>query len=418
MSKANYNGFFRETQMKFSLFFEMQISQPTRRSEAELFHQSVEQAILAESLGYHGVWAVEHHGLYEYSHSSAPEIFLAFVAARTQRLRIGHGVTLLPYRYNHPIRVAERIATLDILSGGRVNWGSGKSGSRTEQCAFECDVDTLHQQWLEAIEIIPRMWTSDVFSFRGKFFDIPPMTVIPHPVQQPHPPMFAACTRPESAGYVGSLGLGALNFALGTDEFLAENVRAYHQASDLAQPIGRSPTRHFACTPATLVLADDRAACAAGMRGARFFRESLYYYYNESGTSQASASNQIEPVVVEATSSPQPTVKPQGVRALALGGLRRNATAAAEEGSRLKSIPVSRGPIDEADLSAAMRNRNKPGSQNVAILGDPVAARESVQRFVDSGVDELILMMQLGTVPHELVMESIRTFGEEVLPYF
>src|SRR6516225_3360367 len=136
----------------------MQISDPTPQAEAQLFHDCLEQAVLADELGYHCVWEVEHHGLYEYSHSSAPEVFLAFVAARTRRVRLGHGVTLLPHRYNHPIRIAERVATLDLLSGGRVNWGSGKSSSLVEQLAFENDLATLHDQWLEAIDMIPRMW--------------------------------------------------------------------------------------------------------------------------------------------------------------------------------------------------------------------------------------------------------------------
>src|SRR6187549_284263 len=160
--------------MKFSLFFEMQISRPTRALEAQTFRDCLEQAVFADQLGYHCVWEVEHHGLYEYSHSSAPEIFLSFVAAKTQRIRLGHGVTLLPYRYNHPIRIAERIATLDILSGGRVNWGTAKSGSRVEQEAFQVDKSTLHDEWLEALNIIPRMWRSECFSYEGKFFNIPP----------------------------------------------------------------------------------------------------------------------------------------------------------------------------------------------------------------------------------------------------
>lgn len=98
-----------------------------------------------------------------------------------------------------PIRIAERIATLDILSGGRVNWGSGKSASLVEQLAFENDLSQLHEQWLEALDMIPRMWQSDVFEDKGKFFEIPPTQVIPKPVQQPHPPIFAACSKPSSA---------------------------------------------------------------------------------------------------------------------------------------------------------------------------------------------------------------------------
>jgi len=202
--------------MKFSIFFEMQIADPTAAKEAQTFHDCAEQSVLADELGYHCVWEVEHHGLYEYSHSSAPEVFLSFVAGRTRRIRLGHGVTLLPFRYNHPIRIAERVATLDILSGGRVNWGSGKSSSLVEQVAFENEIPKLHEQWLEAVEMIPRMWAADVFEHKGKFFQIAPTQIVPKPVQKPHPPMFAACSNPDSAAYVGRLGLGALNFAFGS----------------------------------------------------------------------------------------------------------------------------------------------------------------------------------------------------------
>ncbi len=355
--------------MKFSIFFEMQLSRPTRTTEAQLFHDCVEQAVLADALGYHCVWEVEHHGLYEYSHSSAPEVFLAFVAARTKRIRLGHGVTLLPGRYNHPIRIAERIATLDILSGGRVNWGTGKSSSQVEQVAFETRPAQLHEEWLEALEMIPRMWSSDVFEHQGRHFHIAPTQVIPKPVQAPHPPIFAACSKPDTAAAIGRLGLGALNFAFGSDEYLADKVREYRQAVAAAQPAGRARNDWFACTPATLVLKDDAAALRHGTRGARFFLNSMarYYFSGE---------------------------RPVG------------------------ALDIPRGDLSDAELEEARAMRNAPGSQLATIIGDPAAARESVDRFKDVGVDELILVQQMGTVPHELVMESLRTFAEEVMPHF
>jgi alkanesulfonate monooxygenase SsuD/methylene tetrahydromethanopterin reductase-like flavin-dependent oxidoreductase (luciferase family) len=355
--------------MKFSIFYEMQISHPTRALEAQLFRDCAAQVVLADELGFDGVWEVEHHGLYEYSHSSAPEIFLAFVAARTKRIRLGHGVTLTPFRYNHPIRVAERIATLDILSEGRVSWGSGKSSSLVEQKAFECDIPRLHEQWLEALEMIPRMWREDVFEWKGTFFDVPAVQVIPKPVQKPHPPIFAACSKPGSAEAVGRLGIGALNFAVGTDRDLAAKVRAYRAAAEAAAPAGRQKNVWFACTPPTFVVDDDREACRHGFRGARFFEESLSRYYT-------------------------PGSRPLG------------------------EIDVPRDFLAEDELAAAMAFRNAAGSEASAIIGDPVAARESVARFREAGVDELICVMQLGTVPHELVMKSLRTFAEKVIPHF
>lgn len=355
--------------MKFSLFFEMQISHPTPREERAMFHAAVEQAVLADELGYHAVWAVEHHGLYEYSHSSAPEVFLSFVAARTRRIGIGHGVTLLPYPYNHPIRVAERIATLDILSGGRVLWGSGKSSSRVEQRAFDVDLDTLDAQWLEAISIIPRMWREDVFEFRGRFFDVPPTQVVPKPVQEPHPPMFAACARPESAARVGALGLGALNFALGRQEELEALVAGYRRAASRPTPVGSVATNHIACTPPALILDDDRTACEHGFRAARFFGDALDAYYP--GES-----------------------RPVG------------------------PLNVRRDPLSPGGLDRARAARGTPADTVHALVGDPAFAHEYVQQFQRIGVDELILVMQMGTLPTDLVLESVRTFGEKVLPHY
>jgi alkanesulfonate monooxygenase SsuD/methylene tetrahydromethanopterin reductase-like flavin-dependent oxidoreductase (luciferase family) len=294
---------------------------------------------------------------------------LSFVAARTRRIRLGHGVTLLPFRYNHPLRIAERIATLDILSEGRVNWGTGKSASKVEQLAFETKPGELHDEWLEALTIIPRMWASEVFEHRGRYFRIPPTQVIPKPVQQPHPPIFAACSKPESAALVGKLGLGALNFAFGSDEYLVQKVTDYRAASALAKPEGRAKNDWFACTPATLVLKDDAKALRHGTRGARFFLNAMgrYYFSDE---------------------------RPTG------------------------DLDIPRDDLSDKALAAAAAERNAAGSQLATIVGDPAAARESVSRFREAGVDELILVMQMGTVSQEIVLESLRTFAEEVMPHF
>jgi len=355
--------------MKFSLFFEMQMSDPSPEEEARCFHDCAEQAILADQIGYHGIWEVEHHGLREYSHSSAPEVFLAYVAAKTKNIRIGHGITLTPKAYNHPMRIAERIATLDILSNGRVNWGSGKSNSLTEQKAFECDIPKLHDQWKEALQIIPRMWQEEVFEFKGEFWNIPPTQVVPKPVQKPHPPMFAACSKPDSAVEVGKQGVGALNFAVGNDEYLTKKVKEYRKAVEAANPKHYRKTNWFACTPVAHCQDDDRRACEIGMRGARFFAQSLGIYYT-------------------------PMNRPVG------------------------KIPVQRGDIPPQELTEAMEARLMPDAPAMNVIGDPSHCREIVGRFRDAGIDELILVMQAGTVPHEQIMKSIRTFGEKVMPHF
>ncbi len=355
--------------MDFSILIELQIASPTPATERQAFHDAVAQAVLADELGYHCVWAVEHHGLYEYSHCSAPEVLLAFIAARTSHIRLGHAVTLTPHRYNHPMRVAERIAVLDILSGGRVSWGSGKSASHTEQGAFEIDRADLDGQWREALEMIPRMWGSEIFEWEGTHYHIPPTPVIPKPAQRPHPPIFAACSRMESVVLAGSLGVGSLNFSAGTDEYLAQKVGAYRDAIATATTSGRRINNRFCCTPTALVLDDDREACAYGFRGARFFTEGLGTYF-------------FSPTRV------------------------------------VGELDINRNPLSVSELGDAMASRTKPGGQLVSIIGDPAAARETVARFQAAGVDELILVMQLGTVPQEIVMRSLRTFAEQVMPAF
>jgi alkanesulfonate monooxygenase SsuD/methylene tetrahydromethanopterin reductase-like flavin-dependent oxidoreductase (luciferase family) len=355
--------------VKFSLLVEAQIADPTAATERQLFHDIVAQARLADELGYHAIWAVEHHGLYEYSHCSAPETLLAYIAACTTRIRLGHGVALTPGRYNHPIRVAERVATLDILSGGRVNWGSGKSASRTERNAFELVDADLDAQWREALEMIPRMWRSDVFEHRGVHYDIPPTAIVPKPVQQPHPPVYMACSRPESLDVAGALGVGALNFAAGTDVQLTQAVARYRAAIATCPAPARRVTNQYCCTPAALVLDDDREAAAHGFRGARYHQEGLAAYFFS------------------------PSLAPG-------------------------ALDISRDPIGEDSLSRLMSERGAESGPLNTVIGDPVRARESVARFAACGVDELILIMQMGTVPHDVVMRSLRTFGEKVMPHF
>jgi alkanesulfonate monooxygenase SsuD/methylene tetrahydromethanopterin reductase-like flavin-dependent oxidoreductase (luciferase family) len=355
--------------MRFSLLIEIQIDSPTPEKERQAVLDAVDHAVLADELGYHCVWAVEHHGLIEYSHCSAPEVVLAFIAARTQRIRIGHAVSLTAHRYNHPIRVAERVAMLDILSAGRVNWGSGKSASRTEQGAFEIDPSELDSQWREAIEMIPRMWRSDVFEWQGRHFKIPPTAILPKPVQRPHPPIYVACSRPETVTTAGTLGAGSLNFSAGDDAMVRAKVQLYRDAISATSVTSRRINNQFCSTPATLVLEDDRKACEYGYRGARFFAEGLGTYFF----------------------SPQRYHGP---------------------------LEINRGPLTADELRTAMAARNTPGAQLATIIGNPEVARTTVQRFVDTGVDELILVMQMGTIPNDIVLESIRTFAGKVMPYF
>src|ERR1700716_2180615 len=133
--------------MRFGIFYEHQLPRPwSERSEASLLQEALEQVELADRVGFDYVWEVEHHFLEEYSHSSAPEVFLAAASQRTRRIRLGHGIVLLPVNYNHPARVAERIATLDLVSDGRVELGTGESSSEMELGGFNVERASKREQ--------------------------------------------------------------------------------------------------------------------------------------------------------------------------------------------------------------------------------------------------------------------------------
>src|ERR1700744_6603629 len=124
--------------MKFGIFSEHQLPRPWNEGdERRLFQEALDQVELADRLGIDYAWEVENHFLEEYSHSSAPEIFLADCSQRTKNIRLGHGICLMPPKYNHPARVAERIATLDLVSSGRVEFGTGESASLMELGGFK-----------------------------------------------------------------------------------------------------------------------------------------------------------------------------------------------------------------------------------------------------------------------------------------
>src|SRR4051812_22149837 len=178
----------RRNTMQFGLFYEHQLPRPWGPgAEVALYQQALDQVELADRLGLHYVWEVEHHFLEEYSHSSAPEIFLAACSQRTKNIRLGHGVMLMPPAYNHPARSAERIATLDLVSGGRVEWGTGESATAMEMGGFGMEPDNKSEMWQESTEQVANMLSMVPYpGYQGKYFSMPCRNIVPKPVQKPH----------------------------------------------------------------------------------------------------------------------------------------------------------------------------------------------------------------------------------------
>src|SRR5436190_7483529 len=269
--------------MKFGIFYEHQLPRPwAQDDEHKLLKDALEQVELADRLGIDSVWEVEHHFLEEYSHSSAPEVFLAAASQRTRNIRLGHGIVQLPLGFNHPARVAERIASLDLVSDGRVEFGTGESSSEAELGGFLIDREQKRAQWEEALDAVTRMFVETPFAgYSGEFLDMPPRNVVPKPLQKPHPPLWVACSRRETIHLAATKGIGALSFSFIEPGEAKAWVDDYHATiqSEECVPGGFSVNPQVACVVPMMCHQDEETAIERGLDGGHFFGYSLGHYY-------------------------------------------------------------------------------------------------------------------------------------------
>ena len=372
--------------MKFSMIFEAQTVDTDRKAEFNVLHECVEQAVLAEKHGFDRIWAVEHHCLKWYAHMSAPETFLAYVAGKTERIRIGHGVVCLPHRMNHPVKVAERVAMLDMLTGGRVDFGIGKGGTPQEAGAFQVDMEDIPDQLEFAARMIPDTWRADMFEIEDERMSIPPRPIIPKPYQDPHPPMYLACTREITLNQAGEWGLGALVLGFGGPEDVAQKNKVYREAIKRRTPesqIPDFPVEHLSALCPAIVLEDGKKARAIGHRGQRFFTEAIRHWYNPGADSPPPRAEIADMSDVEA-------LKAEGEALVAY--LHEEKIEVGTESTGLFNPNHAYGTVDDA-------------------IG-------YVQRLVDAGADEIMFIHQMGTVPHEAIVETIENIGKHVIPHF
>src|SRR6478752_4273420 len=268
--------------MKFGIFYELQVPRPwDTESEHRVYREALEQIELADRLGIDFVWEVEHHFLEEYSHSSAPELFLAAVSQRTSRIRLGHGIVQTVPAINHPARVAERIATLDVLSAGRVEFGTGEGSAAAELDAFGVQPTQKRAMWEEGLRVALRCLTETPFTgHAGDYVTMPPRNVVPKPVQKPHPPVWVAASRRETIHLAAEHGIGALAFAFINPEEAVHWINDYYTtlASDCV-PIGDVVNPNVACVSTFMCHENEDEALRRGLEGANFFGYSLAHYY-------------------------------------------------------------------------------------------------------------------------------------------
>jgi alkanesulfonate monooxygenase SsuD/methylene tetrahydromethanopterin reductase-like flavin-dependent oxidoreductase (luciferase family) len=373
--------------MKFSLIYEAQTTDTSREGDAKVLLDILEQSLLAEEVGFDTVWAVEHTALEQYAHMSAPETFLAFLAGRTTRIGIGHGVICLPPKQNHPVKIAERCAALDILSGGRLHVGFGKGGTQQEAGTFGYDLADLPPMIEEAMRLVPRIWVEDVVEHHGQFIDFPPRPIHPKPLQDPHPLLYMACTHNDSLLDAGGRGIGALVLGFGGPEQVAEKNAIYRKAyanrKDTDQ-VGFRPNEHFAALCPAIVLEDGQEARRIGIRGQRFFLEAIGHWGSAG-----------------AIPLPDPD------------SWAEDLTAQTGDGTTIIESAIGREKvtIDFSDSSMSMLNPNHAYGTVEDCIG-------YVTRLIEAGADEILFLNQMGTVPQSAMLETIRNIGEHVIPHF
>jgi alkanesulfonate monooxygenase SsuD/methylene tetrahydromethanopterin reductase-like flavin-dependent oxidoreductase (luciferase family) len=386
--------------VKFGLFYELQLPKPLDGeswdpdAERRLYQEALEQIELADRIGFDYVFEVEHHFLEEYSHSPAPEVFLAAASQRTRDIRLGHGIVLTPPPYNHPARVAERIAALDLVSNGRVEFGTGESSSEMELGGFLVDRDEKKAMWEEATREVCRMMTETPYpGYQGQYFTMPARNVVPKPVQRPHPPLWLAASRRETAMVAGRLGMGSLGFGFETPEECQERVAEYFRlVREECFPIGKAVNPALAVLSSLTCLPTDEEAIAAGVEGQRFFAYSLFYYYNPA----TGPFHQPGRAHLHRRFRELPTEEQEQQR-LGLGGFSGFG-----------------GPEPPSDPQRTLWR----AAQRGGCIGSPAYLRETLRKYEEAHLDLMIFVAQIGARRHEDVMRSIELFGREVLPEF
>jgi alkanesulfonate monooxygenase SsuD/methylene tetrahydromethanopterin reductase-like flavin-dependent oxidoreductase (luciferase family) len=373
--------------MRFGIFYEHQLPRPwDEGSELKLFQDALDQCEFADKIGMDYVWEVEHHFLEEYSHSSAPEVFLAAVSQRTKNIRLGHGIVQTAPQYNHPARTAERIATLDLVSNGRVDFGSGESSSIAELGGFQIDPTIKREAWEEGLKVAVRCMTEQPFTGHdGKFSQVPPRNVVPKPVQKPHPPLWVACSRRDTIMLAAQKGLGALTFAFIDPEEAQTWVHDYRQTlAEQCVPIGHNVNTDIACVTSMMVHPDERTAIERGLEGGNFFGYSLahFYVFGSHEPGKTNVWEEFQNRRADMGYSPE--------------------IAAALEQERLGAKVAAGG--GDAGLRGA--------------IGTPDQLRDYLRRYEEAGIDQIIFIQQAGRNQHEHIMESLELFGKEVLPEF
>ncbi|HEX8013264.1 MAG TPA: LLM class flavin-dependent oxidoreductase [Casimicrobiaceae bacterium] len=345
--------------MHLDLFYELAVP-PHGRSEAQVYADALAELELADRLGFHGAWLVEHHLMPGYSHASKPELVLAALAQRTERLRLGLGVIPLPY--HHPLHVAERIATLDLLSGGRLEVGIGRGFSPDEYAAFGVDVAQSRSLVEESLTVLRAAAGDSPIEHRGRHFRLDRVTVVPRPLQRPYPPLWTAAVSPETFDWAAREALGVLAGPFKPWFMIDADIRRYRAAWRSAEPM------RIGMTVGMLCLRD-------GSRARALAAPALRWTYSE---------------LLRVTAPVLERLWPSYEQLRELGRFRR----LLQLGARLPVLELA----------------------GLAVVGSPEHCLERIGRYRAAGVTHLLCSIGAGALPTAIVRESLECIAADVLP--
>lgn len=382
--------------MEFGLAYEMQ--RPALDDHA-VIEETIEQCILADEMGWDYVWFVEHHFLTGFSMSPCPEVIFGALSRLTKRIRLGFGVVILPY--HHPVRVAERVAMVDHLSRGRVEFGTGRSAAY-EQAGMGVNPRDARDMWEESLAMIPRIWESDIFQWDGRFWKVPPRKVLPKPYQQPHPPIWVAALQPSTYKLAARKGIGVMALGVAAPSVMEPHVRAYKENVKSAEPVGKFVTNRWLNSTMGYCGEDNQEArelCAQSLK--TFFGPDRPYFQDQKDV--------FSHLVEQWGGVPE--------------HLEHNfasyvvADAGKDSGQGNGFLDLSGGAALVQRVWEQM-DADTLADRGVIVAGDPESCIRAAKLHEATGVDQLQFLMATETIGHEQVMKSIEMFGKRVIPAF
>ena len=378
--------------MKLGLAYEMQ--RPMVDDHA-VIEETIEQCVFADKMGFDYLWFVEHHFLTGFSMSPCPEVIYGALSRLTKNIRLGFGVVILPY--HHPVRVAERVAMVDHLTGGRVDFGTGRSAPY-EQTGMGIDPRDTRDMWAESLEMVPKAWEDGLFSWEGRFWNVPPRDVRPKPYQKPHPPIWVAALQPSTYRLAAEKGIGVMALSVAAPSTLEAHIKEFKENVRHAKPVGKTINDQWLSATMAYCDLDNKAARELAAKSLKtFFGPDRPYLKDQINVYER---------LIESWGG-----VPEHLQANFARYIKKDDAVNQDAG-----VDLSGGSAQIAQAVWNQFDADTLADRGVTVSGDPESCLKAIRIHEAIGVDQLQFLMATETIGHDKVMSSIELFGKYVIP--